>query len=105
MSDSATPAAIFVYGLGRSGLAVVERARSVGTPVWFDEARTDGPDVVTAVALGAARVADVPAWLAHASARGATPKQVIAAAVTDDCRYVTLTAHRVDTHKRSFDVQ
>lgn len=79
MSDSATPAAIFVYGLGRSGLAVVERARSVGTPVWFYEARTDGPDVVTAVALGAARVADVPAWLAHASARGATPKQVIAA--------------------------
>lgn len=47
---------LLVYGLGRSGLAVVRRARQQGQPVLFHEAREGGADVEAALALGAERV-------------------------------------------------
>ncbi len=57
---------LLVYGLGRSGSAVVRRAAANGTRVWFYEARADGDDVRAALALGARRVTDVseagPGW-------------------------------------------
>jgi UDP-N-acetylmuramoylalanine--D-glutamate ligase len=53
---------LLVYGLGRSGGAVVRRARADGTTVGFFDARTVGPDVDEALALGAERVEDVTAW-------------------------------------------
>jgi len=74
-----TAASLFVYGLGRSGLAVVERARQQGTPVTFFEARADGPDVAAAVTLGARRVADLPAWLSARRAHTAAALLVVAA--------------------------
>lgn len=52
-------APLLVYGLGRSGGAVVARARRHGTPVLFYEQRAEGPDVAAALAAGAERVADV----------------------------------------------
>lgn len=59
-----TAAPLLVYGLGRSGGAVVARARADGDDVLFFEARADGDDVRGAEALGARRVADVAAALA-----------------------------------------
>lgn len=47
---------LLVYGLGRSGLAVVRRALARGKTVDFFEQRQDGPDVVEALAAGAKRV-------------------------------------------------
>lgn len=55
---------LLVYGLGRSGGAVVARARAEGVAVVFVEARADGDDVRAAEALGARRVADAAAALA-----------------------------------------
>ncbi len=55
---------LLVYGLGRSGGAVVARARAEGDPVVFFEARPEGDDVRAAEALGARRVADIAAALA-----------------------------------------
>lgn len=49
---------LLVYGLGRSGGAVVARARADGERVLFVEARADGDDVRAAEALGAERAAD-----------------------------------------------
>jgi UDP-N-acetylmuramoylalanine--D-glutamate ligase len=57
-------APLLVYGLGRSGGAVVARARREGLPVLFFERRDDGPDVAAALATGAARVTDVTQALA-----------------------------------------
>lgn len=54
---------LLVYGLGRSGLAVVQRARGAGQAVQFFEARAAGADVDTAVAAGAERVQDVNNWI------------------------------------------
>ena len=54
---------LLVYGLGRSGGAVVARARAEGDAVVFVEARPDGDDVRAAQALGARRVADAAAAL------------------------------------------
>ena len=54
-------AGLLVYGLGRSGSAVVRRARRLGADVAFYELRREGPDVDEALALGAARVEDVSA--------------------------------------------
>ena len=66
---------LLVYGLGRSGGAVVARARAAGTPVvWFD-ARATGPDVDAAIAAGATRVADV----AEALRREPPPRTCVAA--------------------------
>ena len=53
---------LLVYGLGRSGGAVVRRARSEGLRVGFVERRRDGRDVAEALALGAERVDDLAAW-------------------------------------------
>lgn len=50
---------LFVYGLGRSGTAVVKRARMQGLEVTFYDARAEGPDVDEALAAGAIRVTDV----------------------------------------------
>ncbi len=61
---------LLVYGLGRSGTAVVQRAVAQShapSTVWFYEAREGGDDVALALSLGAARVADVGAWLAQGS--------------------------------------
>jgi len=60
------PPPLLVYGLGRSGGAVVARARAEGDDVVFVEARPDGDDVRTAEALGARRVTDAAAALALA---------------------------------------
>ncbi|MFO8150918.1 MAG: UDP-N-acetylmuramoyl-L-alanine--D-glutamate ligase [Trueperaceae bacterium] len=68
-------APLLVYGLGRSGGAVVARARRHGTPVLFYEQRAEGPDVAAALAAGAERVADV----AEALARDPTPRTCVAA--------------------------
>lgn len=78
---------LLVYGLGRSGSAVVQRALDPKAPslntttqraapgVWFYEARQDGPDVQQALAAGAVRVSSVADWLA----RCAGPALVVAA--------------------------
>jgi UDP-N-acetylmuramoylalanine--D-glutamate ligase len=50
---------LLVYGLGRSGGAVVARALREGHEVAFVERREEGDDVATAVALGATRVRNV----------------------------------------------
>lgn len=55
MTASARP--VLVYGLGRSGLAVVRRLVAGGRPVAFHEQRSSGTDVDEARALGATRVA------------------------------------------------
>ena len=60
-----TEAPLLVYGLGRSGGAVVARARRAGTPVLFLEARNDGADIDAALAAGAVRLPDVAAALRH----------------------------------------
>lgn len=52
-------APLLVYGLGRSGLPVVERARAAAEPVLFLEARASGGDIDRALELGATRVAGV----------------------------------------------
>ncbi len=52
-------AGLLVYGLGRSGGAVVRRAVGLGARVAFYDRRREGPDVDAALALGAARVDDV----------------------------------------------
>lgn len=68
-------APLLVYGLGRSGGAVVARAREAGTPVlWFD-ARADGPDVDAALAAGAERIARVD----EALRRRVPPRTCVAA--------------------------
>ncbi|MBW7916166.1 MAG: UDP-N-acetylmuramoyl-L-alanine--D-glutamate ligase [Trueperaceae bacterium] len=46
-----------VYGLGRSGLAALERLTADGHAVAFFERRADGPDVDAALARGARRAA------------------------------------------------
>lgn len=50
---------VLVYGLGRSGLAVVRRLRESGAPAAFFDRRGSGPDVAEALALGARSVAEV----------------------------------------------
>ena len=50
---------LLVYGLGRSGSAVVARAVREGQTVAFVERRGSGPDVEAALALGAERIAQV----------------------------------------------
>ena len=47
---------LFVYGLGRSGTAVVRRAMRDGASVCFYDARETGPDVDEAMSLGAKRI-------------------------------------------------
>lgn len=47
---------LFVYGLGRSGSAVVRRARSEGLAVAFYDARAEGQDIDEAIAAGGIRV-------------------------------------------------
>jgi UDP-N-acetylmuramoylalanine--D-glutamate ligase len=59
------PAPLLVYGLGRSGGAVVARARRAGTPVLFFEQRGEGPDVDAALADGAQRVLGIEEALRH----------------------------------------
>jgi UDP-N-acetylmuramoylalanine--D-glutamate ligase len=59
------PAPLLVYGLGRSGGAVVARARRAGTPVLFYELRAEGPDVAAALSDGAQRVQSVEEALRH----------------------------------------
>jgi UDP-N-acetylmuramoylalanine--D-glutamate ligase len=68
-------APLLVYGLGRSGGAVVARARRAGSPVLFYERRADGPDVAVALAAGAERVMDV----AEALACDPAPRTCVAA--------------------------
>ncbi len=60
MSDDAVLAVapLLVYGLGRSGSAVVARAREAGESVVFVESRPEGEDVRVAQGLGARRVRD-----------------------------------------------
>ena len=53
---------LLVYGLGRSGGAVVARAVREGHRVAFADSREHGDDVDLALALGATRVRDVSAW-------------------------------------------
>ena len=53
---------LLVYGLGRSGSAVVARARARGCEVAFVERRAAGADVDAAVAAGATRIERVDAW-------------------------------------------
>ncbi len=55
---------LLVYGLGRSGSAVLARAATAGHQLGFVEQRASGPDVDAALALGAERVTDVAAWQA-----------------------------------------
>jgi UDP-N-acetylmuramoylalanine--D-glutamate ligase len=50
---------LLVYGLGRSGGAVVARALREGHEVVFMDRRDDGDDIAAALALGARRVHDV----------------------------------------------
>jgi UDP-N-acetylmuramoylalanine--D-glutamate ligase len=52
---------LLVYGLGRSGGAVVARARREGHAVAFIERRAHGDDITSALTLGATRVSDVTA--------------------------------------------
>ena len=68
-------APLLVYGLGRSGGAVVARARREGVPVLFYEQRGDGPDVAAALATGAERVVDV----GEALGRRPAPRTCVAA--------------------------
>ena len=56
---------LLVYGLGRSGSAVVARARHEGEAVLFIERRTDGSDIETACALGAQRIDSVATLLSR----------------------------------------
>lgn len=72
---------LLVYGLGRSGLAVVQRAHAEGASLSFFEARAEGADVEAALGLGAERVQDVNRWLA---ARQAPPLVVAAPGVPID---------------------
>jgi UDP-N-acetylmuramoylalanine--D-glutamate ligase len=53
---------LLVYGLGRSGGAVVARALREGHRVAFVDRREHGDDVDLALALGATRVRDVDTW-------------------------------------------
>jgi UDP-N-acetylmuramoylalanine--D-glutamate ligase len=53
---------LLVYGLGRSGGAVVARAVREGHEVAFVERREGGDDIALATALGATRLRDVDAW-------------------------------------------
>jgi UDP-N-acetylmuramoylalanine--D-glutamate ligase len=55
---------LLVYGLGRSGGAVVARAVREGHEVAFVERREGGDDIALATALGATRLRDVDAWRA-----------------------------------------
>ncbi len=68
-------APLLVYGLGRSGGAVVARARAAGEPVVFVESRPEGEDVRLAQGLGARRVRDAAEAL-----RSAPPPRVCVAA-------------------------
>jgi UDP-N-acetylmuramoylalanine--D-glutamate ligase len=68
-------APLLVYGLGRSGGAVVARARRAGAAVLFLEARPDGDDVVAALSAGAERALDV----ADALRRTPPPRTCVAA--------------------------
>lgn len=68
-------APLFVYGLGRSGLAVMRRAAAAKVATLFHEARSSGDDVDEALRLGARSVPDVAAWLGQHGA----PLQVVAA--------------------------
>jgi UDP-N-acetylmuramoylalanine--D-glutamate ligase len=61
-------APLLVYGLGRSGSAVVARARAQGSPVGFIEARATGGDVDAATRAGAIRWPNVAAALQHVPA-------------------------------------
>ncbi len=56
---------LLVYGLGRSGSAVVARAAAAGDTVGFADQRSEGPDIDAALALGAERVVDVVSWSAE----------------------------------------
>lgn len=56
-SSPQTP--VLVYGLGRSGLAMVRRLRAAGTETTFYEQRPQGADVSEALALGARRIQSV----------------------------------------------
>ncbi|MBA2667468.1 MAG: UDP-N-acetylmuramoyl-L-alanine--D-glutamate ligase [Trueperaceae bacterium] len=62
---------LLVYGLGRSGGAVVSRAVREGHEVGYVERRDDGADVAAAESQGATRVRDVSAW--HADLCVAAP--------------------------------
>jgi UDP-N-acetylmuramoylalanine--D-glutamate ligase len=53
---------VLVYGLGRSGGAVVARAVREGHEVAFVERREAGDDVAAALTLGAQRLRDVADW-------------------------------------------
>jgi UDP-N-acetylmuramoylalanine--D-glutamate ligase len=66
---------LFVYGLGRSGGAVVARARQRGQAVVFYEARPTGGDIAGAEALGATRITDI----AHLLATSPRPLTCVAA--------------------------
>jgi hypothetical protein len=68
-------APLLVYGLGRSGGAVVARARRAGAAVLFLEARPDGDDVAAALSAGAERALDV----ADALRRTPPPRTCVAA--------------------------
>jgi UDP-N-acetylmuramoylalanine--D-glutamate ligase len=68
-------APLLVYGLGRSGGAVVARARRAGAAVLFLEARPDGDDVAAALSAGAERTLDV----ADALRRTPPPRTCVAA--------------------------
>jgi UDP-N-acetylmuramoylalanine--D-glutamate ligase len=59
------PPPLLVYGLGRSGGAVVERARKHGERVIFLEGRAHGADIERALALGAERLSDVSEAIAQ----------------------------------------
>gem|GEM_PF-138851 len=53
---------LLVYGLGRSGAAVVQRAHGDGHELAFYEARGSGADIDAALALGAKRLSDPLSW-------------------------------------------
>lgn len=53
------PGEVLVYGLGRSGLAVVKRLRAAGTATAFFDRRGSGQDVTAALEAGARSVAAV----------------------------------------------
>jgi UDP-N-acetylmuramoylalanine--D-glutamate ligase len=71
---------LLVYGLGRSGGAVVARAVRDGQSVAFVDRRSSGADIDAALALGAERAGDVAGWLASLSADGVLPKALCVAA-------------------------
>lgn len=73
---------LIVYGLGRSGLPVVERARAFKQPVAFYDARSAGADIDRALALGAVRL--YGADLAAAAAATADTTVVAAPGVRID---------------------